>query len=67
MSFNYGFSFDKRNRSFMPTDGSIISFDQSLPIYADRKFIANSLAASAYRTLSENFIGSKGFFPKTFI
>ena len=42
----------------MPTDGSIISFDQSLPIYADRKFIANSLAVSSYRTLSENFIGS---------
>ena len=58
VSGNYGFSFDKRNRSFMPTDGSIISFNQSLPIYADKKFIANTLSASTYRTLSENFIGS---------
>ncbi len=55
---NYGFSYDKRNRSFMPTDGSIISFDQSLPIYADKQFIANTLAASSYKTLSEDLIGS---------
>ncbi len=58
VSGNYGFSFDKRNRSFMPTDGSIIGFNQSLPIYADKKFIANTLSASTYRTLSQDFIGS---------
>ena len=29
----------------MPTSGSIISFNQSLPIYADRSFIANSFSA----------------------
>ncbi len=58
VSGNYGFAFDKRNRSFMPTDGAIISFNQSLPIYADKAFIANTLSASAYSTLSENFIGS---------
>ena len=40
----YGFSFDKRNRTFMPTDGAIISFNQSLPIYADKSFISNSLS-----------------------
>ncbi len=61
VSGNYGFSFDKRNRTFMPTDGSIISFNQSLPIYADKRFIANTLSASAYKTLSENFIGSSKF------
>ncbi len=55
---NYGFSFDKRNRSFMPTDGSIISFNQSLPIYADKSFIANYLSASSYKTLTEDIIGA---------
>ena len=29
----------------MPTDGSIISFSQSLPIYADKSFIANTFSA----------------------
>ena len=32
----YGFSYDQRDRSFRPTDGSIINFRQSLPIYADK-------------------------------
>ena len=58
ISFNYGFSFDKRNRSFMPTDGSIVGFSQSLPIYADKSFIANTFSASSYKTISENIIGA---------
>ncbi len=55
---NYGFAFDKRNRSFMPTDGSIIRFNQSFPIYADKSFIANTFSASSYKTISENVIGA---------
>ena len=58
VSANYGFSFDKRNRSFMPTDGSIISFNQSLPIYADKAFIANTISTSSYKTITENIIGA---------
>ena len=58
ISGNYGFSFDKRNRSFMPTDGSIVGFSQSLPIYADKSFIANTFSASSYTTISENIIGA---------
>tara|TARA_B100000902_G_scaffold169053_1_gene163621 strand:+ start:15 stop:1604 length:1590 start_codon:yes stop_codon:yes gene_type:complete len=58
VSGNYGFSFDKRNRSFMPTDGSIISFSQSLPIYADKAFIANTISGSSYKTISEDIIGA---------
>ena len=58
ISGTYGFTFDKRNRSFMPTDGSIISFNQSLPIYADKSFIANTLSASTYRTITEDVIGA---------
>ena len=40
LATNYGFTYDKRNRRFMPTDGFITSFKQTLPIYADRAFIS---------------------------
>ena len=58
LAANYGFSYDLRNRSFMPTDGSIISFNQTFPIYADKPFINNTFAASIYESLTENYIGS---------
>ena len=59
---NYGFTYDKRNRKFMPTDGSIIDFRQVLPFYADKSFIENAFAASTYRTISENIIGAGKFY-----
>ena len=62
---NYGFTYDKRNRVFMPTSGSIISAGQSLPIYADKPFIANSLSASKYNSFNENVVGSSKFFLTT--
>ncbi len=58
LSGNYGFSFDKRDRKFMPTDGSIISFNQTLPIVADKPFISNTFSTSSYHAFNENFIGS---------
>ncbi len=58
---NYGFAYDKRNRKFMPTDGSIISFNQTLPFYADKSYISNTLSASSYSTISEDVIGAAKF------
>ena len=55
---NYGFTFDQRDKAFMPTSGSIISFGQSLPIAADKAFITNTISSSFYKSLSENIIGS---------
>ena len=55
---NYGFTLDKRNRSFMPTDGSILSFQQGLPIFADKPALINKFSASFYNTLTENIIGA---------
>ena len=55
---NYGFSLDKRNRSFNPTSGSIVSFNQSIPIYADKSFLSNTFASSFYKTISEDIIGA---------
>ena len=65
ISGNYGFTFDKRNRSFMPTNGSIVSFGQSLPVYADKSFVANFLSASKYKTINENVIGAAKFYLST--
>jgi len=61
----YGFSYDKRNRSFMPTDGFITSFNQELPLYADRASITNTFSTSVYRTITENVIGASKFFLKS--
>ena len=62
ISGNYGFSFDSRDRKFMPTRGSIIKIGQSLPIYADKSFIANTLSASKFKSLNEDVIGVGKFF-----
>ena len=65
ISGNYAFTFDERNRSFMPTSGSIVKFGQSFPFYADRSYISNLLTASSYKTLNENVVGSSKLFLST--
>ena len=62
---NYGFSVDKRDRAFMPTDGFITSFNQELPIYADKPFIANTFSSSIYQSFGQNIIGSSKFYLTT--
>lgn len=64
-SGNYSFTFDTRDRTFMPTSGSVISIGQSLPIYADKSFISNSLIASNYKSINENVISVGKFFLTT--
>ena len=58
----YGLTYDKRNRSFMPTDGSVFSFAQSLPIYADKPFVDNTFRFSTYHEFNENYVGSGKIF-----
>ena len=58
ISIDYGLTYDKRDRSFMPTDGSIIRFNQALPLYADKPFIGNTFSSSTYRSLGENVVGA---------
>ncbi len=62
VSGNYGFTYDGRNRAFMPTSGSIVGFSQTLPFYADKSFISNTITASSYSTLTENIIGAAKFY-----
>jgi len=59
---NYGFSNDTRNRAFKPTSGSILGFNQSLPLIADKRFIDNTFTASKYVSLNENVVGASKLF-----
>ena len=54
----YGFKYDGRNRAFMPTSGSVVSFNQSVPIFADRKSISNTFTMSRYKSINENIVGA---------
>ena len=65
LSGTYGFKYDQRDRSFMPTDGSIISFNQTLPIVADKPFIGNTFSSSSYHTVNENVVGAAKFYVST--
>ncbi len=62
LAASYGINQDLRDRKFMPTSGSVTSFNQSLPIYADKKFIANTFSTSHYKALNENLVGSAKFY-----
>ena len=53
LQVDYGISIDKRDRVFMPTDGSIITFNQEFPIYADKSFITNTLSSSSYKSFGK--------------
>ena len=56
--FNYGIDRDKRDRSFMPTAGNIISFKQGIPVYADNPALFNRISISQYHGFSDNVIGA---------
>ena len=64
-SGNYAFTFDTRDRTFMPTSGSVIRLGQNLPIYADKSFISNSLSANTYKSINEDVISVGKFFLTT--
>ena len=49
---------DKRDRKFAPTSGSVVSFGQTIPFYADKPYIANTFSSSVYQSFGENLIGS---------
>tara|TARA_Y100001970_G_scaffold290827_1_gene425879 strand:+ start:2398 stop:4632 length:2235 start_codon:yes stop_codon:yes gene_type:complete len=62
LSGYYGFTYDLRDRAFMPTDGIIAGFDQTLPLYADKSFLANTVFLSSYKSFGENVIGAGKFY-----
>ena len=62
LSLNYGFTYDQRNRAFMPTSGNISNFSQSLPLFADSASISNTISHSAYKSFTEDIIGAGKFY-----
>ena len=64
-NFNYGLEMDKRDRSFMPTSGSIMSFSQSLPIFSDQPSLFNRFTFSKYYGFSDDVIGAVKFYAAT--
>ncbi len=62
LTFDYGFDYDQRNRSFMPTSGSIIGFRQTLPVIADKEYIYNQFSISAYKSFTENVVVANKLF-----
>jgi outer membrane protein insertion porin family len=59
---SYGLTTDKRDRSFMPTSGYISSFNQKLPIFADKQAIGNTFSLSKYKLLSEDVVTASKIF-----
>jgi outer membrane protein insertion porin family len=62
LTFGYGIEKDNRDRAFMPTSGSIVSFHQGLPLYSDQASIFNAIYYSKYHLFSENIIGALKFY-----
>ena len=58
---------DTRDRAFMPTSGSVTSFTQGLPIYADQPSLYNRLTYSKYHGFSDDVIGVAKFYGATVI
>ena len=65
LAFDYSVSQDKRNRAYMPTDGHLSSFSQTIPVYADSPYLKNSYYFSKYNSFSPDVIGSFKFIGST--
>ena len=61
----YGFSYDNRDRTFMPTSGSIVKFTQSLPFAADKASISNNFTSSYYKSITEDVVTASKFTLRT--
>ena len=61
LNFDYGMSYDKRDRVYDPTGGFITGFSQSLPVYADSPYIKNAFSYSAYKSFSSDYLGKFKF------
>ena len=62
LSFDYGIQLDNRDRAFMPTEGYITSFNQTIPLYADTPFIKNAFGYRVYNSFTPNVIGAFKFY-----
>ena len=56
LAFDYAVRLDTRDRAYMPTSGSIISFGQTLPVYADSPYLRNRFTSSKYSAFGEDIV-----------
>ncbi|ARJ48503.1 outer membrane protein assembly factor BamA [Candidatus Pelagibacter sp. RS40] len=54
--FVYSITLNKLNQNFQPTDGFFTKFSQSVPIYSDDNSFENTLTASKYHSITDNFL-----------
>ena len=54
--FLYSITLNKLNQNFQPTDGFFTKFSQSIPIYSDDNSLENTLFASKYYSITDNFL-----------
>ena len=54
--FLYSITLNKLNQNFQPTDGFFTKFSQSVPLYSDDNSFENSLLASKYHSITDNFL-----------
>jgi len=62
LTLGYGIEKDNRDRPFMPTSGSVVSFHQELPLYSDQASIYNAIYYTKYHSFTENVIGALKFY-----
>jgi len=62
LTFGYGIEKDNRDRPFMPTSGSLVSFHQGLPLYSDQGSIFNAIYYTKYHLFTEDIIGALKFY-----
>jgi len=62
LTFGYGIEKDNRDRPFMPTSGSVVSFHQGLPLYSDQASIFNAIYYTKYHSFTENVVGALKFY-----
>ncbi len=65
LAFDYGIQLDNRDRVYMPTDGYISTFAQTLPVYADAAYVKNLYNFSGYNAFTSNVIGAFKFQAKS--
>ncbi len=54
--FLYSITLNKLNQNFQPTDGYLTRFSQSIPLYSDDNSFENTLTASKYHSITDNFL-----------
>ena len=62
MAFSYGVRLDERDKTFMPTDGYVTSFRQTIPVVADSPYLFNGYSFAGYNSFTPNIIGAFKFY-----